>query len=776
VESIVQQVDEAQDGGIAPAHREHVTQRRFVGFPSPLRKYAAFAPLLLVPLVQIAAILWLIWERTPDVPNADEWGIIPVIAKLHNGQINLADFWASNNGHRIVIMRVLEIVLIELTHWNRQIMMTVNLVIAIGSMLLLLACVRRTFISTRAMLLLLVPLSLLFFSLGQFEDWMLVYTNNFFTTIFAVALCMWALTRGSPSRRGMAIAICGALIATLSAFPGLAVWVVFLPVLWMVGYRKPGYYIAWVGTALLITGAYLIHLPKITAPSPIAPPDVLRYILVYLGAPMSHLDLGRAQFAGAVSIAIMVVNLVIYWLLQRDLRPIAVWLGLAAFAFACASMAAIGRGAVLGVAQAVQSRYQAFSSLWWIALLIMGSYTMRLLLRHMRRRDDGRSRSISWGIAGAHAVALIIACIALAQTNRAGFQDGRIFLTTPRANQNCVLNYDVAMDACLRSYIPFALGEKSVRIYATDLERLHLGIFYHGHPLRLQNLKHTSQSTYYSVESAGGVPTALYCTDVTVCSDLPAPAPIVIPLGSPLTVSGWAVDAGAKTPAGAVFLSLDGSTEDTEGHRVTSRQSDVLADTGVGEYSPVAQYFHNPAYVKSGFKAVAPTDKLPVGVYTMTVEFVTHDKTAYYQMPQKITIDIRPFSTFARRPETPPYSVDGIIGLERPVVDMTKTVSLSLYSSITIYGWAVDAPAGLPARAVYLSIDDTLDLAADYGMDRPDVAQSLGSPAFRKSGFAAQILIGQVPLGKHDVRLKILAADGVSYYEPPWHLAIEVTP
>ena len=225
-------------------------------------------PLLLIPIAQIVAILQLVWMRTQDVPNADEWGMVTLLGKLNTGTAGFQDFWRPNNGHRIVVMRALDLLLIEITHYNRQVMMTVNLAIAVATAVVLLICVRHTFSSARAAIVLAAPLACMIFSLGQFESWMLVFTNNFFTVVFSVALCMWALASGPPARRRLAIAIGAGYLASLSSFPGLALWVVFLPVLWIVGYRRATYLAAWVAAALSIGVPYLIGFHPRRRPRP----------------------------------------------------------------------------------------------------------------------------------------------------------------------------------------------------------------------------------------------------------------------------------------------------------------------------------------------------------------------------------------------------------------------------------------------------------------------------------------------------------------------------
>src|SRR5688572_183361 len=88
---------------------------------SPFLKLAVLSPLLL-----IVTIIWMIWERTPNVPFWDEWEMTELVQRLDQGTVSVQDIWAFHvhNEHRIVVSRLFSILFIETTDWNRQIQMT----------------------------------------------------------------------------------------------------------------------------------------------------------------------------------------------------------------------------------------------------------------------------------------------------------------------------------------------------------------------------------------------------------------------------------------------------------------------------------------------------------------------------------------------------------------------------------------------------------------------------------------------------------------------------
>jgi hypothetical protein len=82
----------------------------------------------------------------------------------------------------------------------------------------------------------------------------------------------------------------------------------------------------------------------------------------------------------------------------------------------------------------------------------------------------------------------------------------------------------------------------------------------------------------------------------------------------------------------------------------------------------------------------------------------------------------------------------------------------------TISGWAVDRAARQSAAAVFVSIDDRLEVPATYGLNRPDVAAHLSCPNCVNSGFRAFYPIESMNSGDHELKLKIVTADGKQCY------------
>ncbi len=154
---------------------------------------ALLALAICVPCIQALALLTFIWTQTPLVPWGDEWAMVPLLQHADAGTFSFADLWALHNrSHRIVLPRLTNLLLIDATHWNRQVLMTFDLGVALIAGALIFACVYATLRKRRMAMLLVAPLSLLYLSFAQYENWILPWQLTFIATILGVSLCSMA--------------------------------------------------------------------------------------------------------------------------------------------------------------------------------------------------------------------------------------------------------------------------------------------------------------------------------------------------------------------------------------------------------------------------------------------------------------------------------------------------------------------------------------------------------------------------------------------------------
>ena len=439
----------------------------------PPRQLVRGLPLLvlLVPLAQTAVLVWAIWSLSLDVPFWDEWESVDLVRHAEQGTLGWSHFWAFHNEHRIVVPRIINLLLIELTRWSRPWEMTFNLGLALAQGGVLLWCVRHTFGSRRAMLALSVPLSLLCLSWSQYENWLSPFTINLILTIVGAVGCTWALMREPVGNGGFGLALLSALVSSLSSSAGLMLWPAFLPqVLLRLGYHRA---LVWVAAAVLIGIPYFAGFPA-RASTSTPPLDVVRYALAFVGAPLGYPNVARAQQFGSGLLLLAALNLLAARRYRVDLRPLIPWSGLGLFALASTAIISLGRGPTFGTAQALSSRYHAFSAWLWVVALVLAAYVAARLLQTAATGEPRARRLERRVVLAANLAALPLTCLPLAWTNWIGLEEMRAWQSVQRENERCVVEYAGAPDSCLELFYP---DPDRLRTQAAFLEQHRLSIF-----------------------------------------------------------------------------------------------------------------------------------------------------------------------------------------------------------------------------------------------------------------------------------------------------------
>lgn len=442
---------------------------------------ALLALAVCVPCIQALALLIFIWTQTPLVPWGDEWAMVPLLQHADAGTFSFADLWALHNGsHRIVLPRLTDLLLIDATHWNRQVLMTFDLGVALLAGGLIFACVYATLRKRRMAILLIAPLSLLYLSFAQYENWILPWQLTFIATIFGVSLCLYGFRRRDemdtptsgalPWRGAFVFALAGAVVASLSSFSGLFVWVAFFPSAARGGRVRAA---LWCASALAIGIPYLVGFGGENSTSPL---HLAAFFVAALGAPIASLNLALARLFGALGLVAMGLALALCWRLKVNAREVEVWIELAVFSALAIVAETLGR-APYGNGFALISRYQEFSALWWIALAVIGG----VALQHLRAagRDARLFRSERDGqriVVGS--AALLAACVAMCLvSNVAGERTAVDWLAPMRAQQACVEQTPTPTPACLAPYFLEGLVPESDAQLVAYIRAHHMAIF-----------------------------------------------------------------------------------------------------------------------------------------------------------------------------------------------------------------------------------------------------------------------------------------------------------
>jgi hypothetical protein len=81
---------------------------------------------------------------------------------------------------------------------------------------------------------------------------------------------------------------------------------------------------------------------------------------------------------------------------------------------------------------------------------------------------------------------------------------------------------------------------------------------------------------------------------------------------------------------------------------------------------------------------------------------------------------------------------------------------------VEIDGWAIDSGKKSVAGGVLL-VTAAKEYAAEYGVERPDVAEARG-PQYRFSGFRLRLPTSEIGKGEHVMTVKVISKDSQACY------------
>ena len=115
----------------------------------------------------------------------------------------------------------------------------------------------------------------------------------------------------------------------------------------------------------------------------------------------------------------------------------------------------------------------------------------------------------------------------------------------------------------------------------------------------------------------------------------------------------------------------------------------------------------------------------------------------------------------ARRAEAPTFYLDLINEAGDPLGQPAK---IKAGQPTTFAGFGFDPLGKTPGKAVDIVIDGVA-YGATYGGERPDVAAYFKIDAVTPCGFRVTLPAGTVRRGAHTVAIRVVAADGMSFFE-----------
>jgi hypothetical protein len=127
-------------------------------------------------------------------------------------------------------------------------------------------------------------------------------------------------------------------------------------------------------------------------------------------------------------------------------------------------------------------------------------------------------------------------------------------------------------------------------------------------------------------------------------------------------------------------------------------------------------------------------------------------------------------------PQTTLFVIDDI-NAHSPSDAQPIEIDRSREPVISMRGWAVDSVAVRAAEGVFVNFagpEGEVDLPAEYGGDRTDVAQAFGQPNYRFSGFSLKVPTQDLKSGNYLLKLKVVTQDRRHYYLPTSSVTLSV--
>lgn len=340
---------------------------------------------VLLTLLPLAYLVMLLRIYHVDVPFWDEWEYMLILPKSYEGTLSVADLFALHNEHRLLFPRLIMLALARLTHWDMVYETGAAVVFAGGAFGLIALQLRSTGRETGLNLLVLAPvLSLVHFSLSQWQNWFMPCQFLMFFNLMAVIGTVVVLSRPKLAWWHVAGGIALGIVASYSFANGLSVWLIGLLCLAaaMEGRRRRVYAAVWCFVGAIVVAVYFHgYRSPPYHPSPwLAVHEPLAfglYMLQYLGAPVVNYDGMGAAAGGVVGLAILLVCS--YILIPRvGLGALAPYWGLALYAICGAATTGLGRLG-FGIDQATSSRYITVGNLFWVcdAVLVLLALSSR---------------------------------------------------------------------------------------------------------------------------------------------------------------------------------------------------------------------------------------------------------------------------------------------------------------------------------------------------------------------------------------------------------------
>lgn len=336
-------------------------------------------PYVIVALAPALYALYFIARYHIDLPVEDHWALLSLIHDLRSGNLTFEELWRPHNEQRMFFPKLVMLMIADASDWNVSLELAFNAALLVA--LFVIICMHM--ILTAKYLQLRIEkwpfpiLSMFLFSLVQWESFFL--PMQWYMLSLSIVIGMLSLSRASQSGAAYAVGIGCGIFATFSSAHGLLYWPLGLALLWLNQDRlqvRVIQTIVWILISVVSYWLYFDNLGKSVSPGIFLllkerPDDVLRFVLIFLGAPIFADEIWSSGF-GIAGMGLFVMLGVWIAAFRPAIRvPVAPYFALGLFVIGSGLLTAVGRLEEFGLQRAHESSYGTIYLLFWVALVVL---------------------------------------------------------------------------------------------------------------------------------------------------------------------------------------------------------------------------------------------------------------------------------------------------------------------------------------------------------------------------------------------------------------------
>lgn len=315
-----------------------------------------------IAAIPVIVLVYFVAKYHVNAPFLDQWSLIPLLEKYQQGTLSIKDLWAQHNEHRIFFPQIIMLLTASITGWNISYELALNILLATGLFFVIALQIRKIEGSNW----LLPAISLLIFSLVQWENWLWGWQMQIFINVLAVTAGMMLLSNDPFKRSNFIGALLLGIVASYSFANGILYWPIGLAVVLVSNYKKHTHIILWGIAGIVSIALYFYGYHSISSHPSLftlfqSPFEYLKYFFAYLGGALG----GRNAILIGMGGLFLWLTCIVFLRLNRSILS---FIALGLYPIGSALLTGIGR-AGFGYNQALASRYTTISNLFWISIL-----------------------------------------------------------------------------------------------------------------------------------------------------------------------------------------------------------------------------------------------------------------------------------------------------------------------------------------------------------------------------------------------------------------------